>query len=289
MQGAPWSIEAPWRWKTYPGVNDNGFIASEENLLAAWEHRLQVEKEAKLDTGDAEVLGDDVADSPIKRQRALIAHYMSRHDALDVTHTLATPCSSCAWKLEKSPTKNPDVPHCEWARRSRGVEFFVRVPDGIGPVVPMCRQYKPMALSWDRDQAGDYFRGLISESNEAISDELAAILLDHSSRLLYDGHKHLFSYGGKTNAGRTMLECFTGRPLKKSESHSSWILSWMNDYGEFFTPAQVLALFKMVRLQWKRVRGGSWRREYELLVGGKALPYQDQLWTTYWAGLHARN
>jgi len=214
---------------------------------------------------------------------------MSHHDALDITHTLATPCSSCAWKLEKSPTKNPDVPHCEWARRSRGVEFFVRVPDGIGPVIPMCRQYRPDALDWGRGEAATYFQGLISESAEEITGELAAILLAHTRLLLQDGQGHLFKYGSSTYGGRTMLECFTGRPLKRSESHLDWILSWMDDYGEFFAPAQVLALFDLVRLEWKRVRGGYWRDEYELLVDDKALPYQDQLWTTYWAGLHGED
>ena len=77
----------------------------------------------------------------------MIQKYMDKHAELNgADHPMAACCVDCAWKLDCSPTKDPDVPHCEFARRRRNLRFLVRVPKNKqqGDVkIPLCLQYKP--------------------------------------------------------------------------------------------------------------------------------------------------
>lgn len=277
VASAPWVVRVPWSWAETSSIKDD-IATSFKDLLAAWEHQQQKEEEAGIELvpEDGILAG---ANSPIKKQRAMIRHFIEHHGELASTHVLATPCPRCEWHLDASPTKNPDVPPCEWARRTRSVEFFVRAPQQIGPAIPVCRQFKP-ALG-DRTNV-DYFADLIPEHPLELPPTFTDILRHQIRHLVLDARGHICGRYGTKSGVRLILECFTGRPLKKSDDYSQWITSWLNEILPHLTFHQVPTLWHLIRAEWECARMGHWGREYHLLVGDILVPYKDEAWIWFW-------
>lgn len=86
------------------------------------------------------------AEKPIRKKRRAIRLFMESHTHLSVSHPWATPCASCQNRRDDSPVKDPNVPHCNWAKGSSTAHLNVWMPQNPGdkgPHVPTCRQYLP--------------------------------------------------------------------------------------------------------------------------------------------------
>ncbi|MCA9983357.1 MAG: ParB N-terminal domain-containing protein [Anaerolineales bacterium] len=280
-------------WADLPGVTAtaNGpRITSLADLQTAWQARAQLEAEEDAaavaeETGavtsnngqpavsqppaggvSADAVGasgnsDDAAAAtgPIARMRAQIADFMAHHTTLAVDHPVATRCAGCQHRLAKSPTKDPEVPHCAWAGRLRTVQFLQLQPAEAGqPVIPVCRQYAPTASWAELIPAHPAPPGLPRDWLVAQTLELAQ---QASSRLGSD---------------RYPFEFLTGRPMKGSESHASWFAEQLKARQGDLADAQLFTLFLWSHAQWSRERQNA-----ALPLGKDGLQfgrYQESRW-----------
>ncbi len=191
-------------------------------------------------------------DSPVAKQRALIADYMARHEQLAVQHPLATPCATCRHRLEQSPTKDETVPHCTWAGRPRQVTFKVlQAESAAAPVIPVCKQYAPTG-SWadlipEHAQPPQMPRDWLKEQ---------ILLLAAAATSNWDG-------------GFVPFEFLTGRPLSKSEKHTDWFANQLNEQIGDLSLGQVWTLFIWAMSEWQRAKG----QKFTLALNGSGVQF----------------
>lgn len=199
-------------------------------------------------------------DSPVAKQRALIADYMARHTQLAIQHPLATPCATCRHRLEQSPTKDETVPHCTWAGRQRQVTFKVlQAESAATPMIPVCKQYAPTE-SWatlipEHPQPPQMPRDWLKEQ---------ILLLTAAATSNWDG-------------GFVPFEFLTGRPLAKSEKHGDWFANQLNEQIGELSLGQVWTLFVWAMSEWQRAKG----QKFTLALNGSGVQfatYQEVGW-----------
>ncbi|MEI2607304.1 MAG: hypothetical protein V9G20_01605 [Candidatus Promineifilaceae bacterium] len=199
-------------------------------------------------------------DSPVAKQRALIADYMARHTQLAIQHPLATPCATCRHRLEQSPTKDETVPHCTWAGRPRQVTFKVlQAESAAAPVIPVCKQYAPTG-SWatlipEHPQPPQMPRDWLKEQ---------ILLLTAAATSNWDG-------------GFVPFEFLTGRPLSKSEKHGDWFANQLNEQIGELSLGQLWTLFVWTMSEWQRAKG----QKFTLALNGSGVQfatYQELGW-----------
>lgn len=261
--GAPFKVRVPYNWSII------ALATSEEQLRELWEKRRQ--EEAAYPPAPDLVTGEgDVATGPILQQRTRIQHYIDHHGELNLSHPLSTPCMMCRHRTDESPTQNPDVPHCQWAARLRDVEFFVRAPAGgaIGPAIPVCRQF--MAL-----EGWTWAERLPEHAGDTLPRPMLLTFID---RLHKAAHNYV------TQGQRTMLECLTGRPMTKSESHSCWFADRVAIEEPHLSDAQLMTLYLLAMAEWiASLAPGSIHSGYPLLIGDRSVMYDNVPWTRFWA------
>jgi hypothetical protein len=273
-EGDPFDVRVPWEWAEHPGVVHQGGeyrAKSYEDLLAAWQAQQAkeaaeaaaavVEKAgegepaaagsearpsspAPADTGGKSAAVEAAAadtppakDSPIAKQREQIAAFMQRHEELAVTHPFATACASCRHRLEASPTKDPDVPHCVWAGRLRAVHFQQLKPvDGSGPVVPVCRQFAP-TQPWNE----------IIPAHAAPPGVPRDWLKAQILLLVKAGQPN---YGGSTMP----FEFLTGRPMGANDSYNDWFSQQFKEQIGNLSLEQLWTLFIWATAEWQRAK-----------------------------------
>jgi hypothetical protein len=191
-------------------------------------------------------------DSPIARQRALIADYMRRHEQLAAGHPMATPCGRCRHRLEGSPTKDESVPSCAWAGRLRSVEFKCWRPvGGEGPVIPVCRQFAP-AESWaERIPAHAAPPGVPRE-------------------WLKDSMLRLVKAAGHYAGGRQLFEFLTGRPMGGDEKYDGWFATRLDENIGSLSDGQLWTLFIWAMSEWQRDRDS---RRFDLPLNGAGVQF----------------
>jgi hypothetical protein len=163
---------------------------------------------------------------------------MKGHETLAVSHPFATPCVSCRHRLEASPTKDPDVPHCAWAGRLRNVTFQQLKPvDSSGPVVPVCRQYAP-SQPWN-----EIIPGHAAPPGVPRDWLKAQILL-----LAKEGQP---GYGG---SGLMPFEFLTGRPMGANEQYSDWFAQQFEEHIGNLSLEQLWTLFIWATAEWQRAK-----------------------------------
>jgi hypothetical protein len=199
-------------------------------------------------------------DSPVAKQRALIADYMARHEQFAVPHPLATPCATCRHRLEQSPTKDETVPHCTWAGRPRQVTFkLLQAESAAAPVIPVCKQYAPTG-SWadlipEHAQPPQMPRDWLKEQ---------ILLLSAAATSNWDG-------------GFVPFEFLTGRPLSKSEKHGDWFAQQLNEQIGDLSLGQMWTLFIWAMSEWQRAKG----QKFTLALNGSGIQfatYQELGW-----------
>lgn len=199
-------------------------------------------------------------DSPVAKQRALIADYMARHTQFAIQHPLATPCATCRHRLEQSPTKDETVPHCTWAGRPRQVTFKVlQAESAAAPVIPVCKQYAPTG-SWanlipEHAQPPQMPRDWLKEQ---------ILLLAAAATSNWDG-------------GFVPFEFLTGRPLSKSEKHTDWFAQQLNEQIGDLSLGQVWTLLIWAMSEWQRAKG----QKFTLALNGSGIQfatYQELGW-----------
>ena len=199
-------------------------------------------------------------DSPIVKQRAQIAAFMTGHEQLATSHPFATPCGDCRHKLTASPTKDESVPHCAWAGRLRSVTFQVLTTDDKNaPRVPVCRQFAPNRPWAERIPA-----------HPAPPEMPREWLKEQLLLLVTEANRH----GSERNA----FEFLTGRPMGANESHSDWFSQQLATQGGELSDAQVFTLFVWAHAEWQRAKGQS----FSLPVNGRAVQfalYRERPWT----------
>jgi ParB-like chromosome segregation protein Spo0J len=198
-------------------------------------------------------------ESPIVKQRAKIAAFMQTNEQLAAGHPFATPCATCRHRLDASPTKDPDVPHCVWAGRLRTVSFKQLQPtDGNGPVVLVCRQYAP-TQPWSETIPAHV------APPDVPRDWLKAQIL------------HLAEAGNRHQSGHNVFEFLTGRPLSSSENYGDWFRKQFESQIGDLSDAQLFTLFIWSHSEWQRAR----RREFLLPVNGSGVQfatYKEAKW-----------
>jgi hypothetical protein len=272
----PFLARVPFGWQGYPGVEMAGAgrrypvclraDAFREALAAAVAER-EADGEDGEDNERAGVYDYAGYARPAKvgnvaRQRELIRSYMETHAQMSgANHPLATRCAECAFRLDQSPTKNPSVPHCQWAARRRNVEFWVRVPsNGDGVEIPLCRQYGP-ARSWDESVPEhpappgvprEWMVGLIEDLVESVE------------RRAYSGSE-----------ARLVCEMLTGRPLRSSESHKGRFAEGLEAEVGNLSDGQLWMLLMWVAADWMQTR----KKRYLLpMPSGQVIEYREEAW-----------
>jgi hypothetical protein len=277
----PYVVRVPYDWSGYPGVERTGYSEracfSAEDFDRAIEAALAPEDE-KPGRDDSHLY--DLAShckraypklrepKNVAEQRALIADYMARHATFSgASHWFATCCETCQHKLEESPVKSkPDAPHCAWAHRRRKVQFGVRKPveEGQGPVIPLCRQYKP-SKCWD-ELIPDHPTPPPNVTREWMKNVITH-LVEHVERENRDQRTYV----------RMMCEHLTGRPELSRESHLRWLFARFEEKIGNLSDAQLWTLVLGITAEWERDRAGY----YDLcLSDGRIVRYVDEAWRT---------
>jgi phospholipid N-methyltransferase len=295
IDGAPFIVITPYQWRDLPGLSStehfNNVLASEPDLVVAWLARKEEEaKEPERD--DDPVLGDD-AESLTKTEamRATIRHYMKYHIGLNCNEVMTTPCKRCRWKTRESPVKSrDDVPHCTWANRYRIIEFNVRQPTkGLGPVLPVCRQFMPADLptvaSW---QVFIPSLSLVDDPDFRLPfpRQMAETMI---KTLSYEAIRNYHS-GSKA---RTVLEPWMGREPGKSEHGRDRLMFWYEEMLPEMTDGQIGYLLALVNSEWQTYH--KWDegphlpqvyREYDAMIrtadGWAMERYEIISWKKYW-------
>ena len=286
----PFDVRVGWSWAELPGIvrEGNEYRArSMESLLHAW--YAQAQREQKEEAVDLQPLEEAVShgplaagnsttttdaspltangqmpaanpDSPVAKQRALIAEYMVRHEQFAIQHPLATPCATCRHRLDHSPTKDETVPHCTWAGRPRQVTFkLLQAESAAAPVIPVCKQYAPTG-SWtdlipEHAQPPQMPRDWLKEQ---------ILLLTAAATSNWDG-------------GFVPFEFLTGRPLSKSEKHTDWFANQLNEQIGDLSLGQMWTLFIWAMSEWQRAKG----QKFTLALNGSGIQfatYQEVGW-----------
>ncbi|MCI0399009.1 MAG: hypothetical protein L0322_29305 [Chloroflexi bacterium] len=294
----PFDVRVPFAWGQHPGVVHEGEyrVKSYEALLVAWQAQAEKEREeneAEAAAGNQEpaeeettgngrpqpgaagagqrpVVGqsdDDPAagtpakDSPIARQRALIASFMKQHEQLAAKHPFATPCGRCQHRLEASPTKDESVPHCAWAGRLRAVAFKVlQAEDKQAPRIPVCRQFAPNQ-PWNEIIPGH-------PTPPGVPREW---LKEQILRLVQDANRQ----GGDWNA----FEFLTGRPMGANEHYGDWFEQKLDAQVGDLSLEQLFTLFVWAHSEWQRARRG----QFSLPVNGNGVQfaaYREGAWNS---------
>ncbi len=276
FEGDPFRILVPPGWQGYPGVTSYSYRHEICKSKSGFAKALGAAKKAREKGTESEagsigsgLSGRAVAAASGKAvdvagQRGLIRSFMEEHGSLSgANHPLATRCPECKWKLDCSPTKNPDVPHCEWGARRRNVEFKIRSPmeEGSGPEIPLCRQYGP-TRSWD-DTIPEHH----AEPSMPRTWMLRMIeLMDQ------DVGRRTGGYG---SIPRSACELLTGRPLSAKESNGLWFSNALKEEIGNLSDRQLATLFHWVAADWMRV----WRSGYLLpLADGRVVEYRERGW-----------
>lgn len=216
----PLKYSLPWYWHGKAKI-----VKTMKELLKAW--RAQKRYEDKT----VPVTGKD-----IQAQRNLIRRFMESCELpqFHFSHPWATRCSTCKWHLDQSPTKNPDLPYCQWADRRRRIDFKVRVPtDGPGMPIPLCRQYAP---------ANDDWKETLPESKQALAFP-RSVILDIVGAMASDAHGH----------DRRCLEFLVGRPLRSKDKGRRFEKMLKKRIGDL-SDGQLQTLFTWLTCEWLRVR-----------------------------------
>ena len=197
---------------------------------------------------------------------------MEHHTSLATEHPWATLCALCQHLRGDSPTKDPGVPHCNWAARLKSIEFFVRAPvDGGGPCIPLCRQFAPQDSPWRQ-------RIPAHSAPPSLPRDWMLAQIRH---LVADGHKTRRPIGD----ARTMMEFMTGRPIKATgEGHRGWFLQELEKQVGELSDEQVQTLFVWVFSEWRRVKatGYGGNNQYPAPVGpngSQSVLYNERKWT----------
>jgi hypothetical protein len=189
---------------------------------------------------------------------------MEHHLELTVKHPFASQCTLCQYRREDSPVKDPDVPHCDWAKGSVKADFHVLVPSGKakGPHIPICGQFTSTQAWKERIPAHP-------SPPEMPREWLKTQILAHTDKI--GGSIKGRDYGA--------LEWLTGRPLK-SESHRDWFKKQLEQNIGELSDAQLYTL-----LVWAL---GLWhdRAAYPTTLpvdgaGVQFAAYQRLDWETY--------
>lgn len=277
----PFDVRVPWEWGQHPGVVHEGEyrVKSYADLLQAWQAQQAAEARGSGEVEEQESKSkgnlspalqplsppDPISstppaqDSPIAKQRALIADFMQRHEQLAAGHPLATPCGRCQHRLDASPTKDESVPHCAWAGRLRSVAFKVLGPDNQNaPRIPVCRQFAPNQ-PWQEIIPGH------PNPPGVPRDWLKEQIL----HLVQDANRH----GSEWSA----FEFLTGRPMGGDEKYDDWFARQLEAQIGDLSHEQLFTLFIWALSEWQRARHGP----FSLPVNGSGVQfemYQEMEW-----------
>ena len=282
-------VRVPWEWGQHAGVVNEGGdyrVKNYADLLSAWQSQAakeEAEDEARLAAANDEPEAaaalpqqmssqvhsqqpDETSaptkpapDSPIVKQRRLIADFMKRHEQMAVHHPFATPCGRCRHRLDSSPTKDESVPHCAWAGRLRHITFQVLEPDDQNaPRVPVCRQFAP----------NQPWPDLISTHPEPPGVP---------REWLQQQILHLVKEANRYNSNRNAFEFLTGRPMGANENYGDWFSQQLEAQSGDLNEAQLFTLFIWAHTEWRRALSSP----FSLPVNGHGLQfaaYQEQPW-----------
>ena len=263
-------LRVPAEWADNGGVTGEAgqyFVTGAEALTQAWQ--AQQAKEQAEDEAEAQRLAEEAAaqkvdqsapadspqpanekndtaengttaptkpagPSPVQQKRDHIASFMAHHLELTVKHPFASQCALCQYRREDSPVKDPDVPHCDWAKGSVKADFHVLVPAGKakGPHIPICGQFTPTQAWPERIPAHP-------SPPEMPREWLKTQILAHTDKI--GGSIKGRDYGA--------LEWLTGRPLK-SESHRDWFKKQLEQNIGELSDAQLYTLLVWALGQW---------------------------------------
>lgn len=185
-------------------------------------------------------------ESPVAKQRAQIADFMARHEQMTANHPFATPCGQCRHRLEVSPTKDENVPHCAWAGRLRSVTFTVlAAAEKNGPRIPVCRQFAPVQGWRERIPAHPHPPQI-------------------PRAWLQEQILHLVGESNRHGSDRNSFEFLTGRPLGGDERYGEWFRQQLAAQGGELSDAQMFTLFIWAHAEWQRAQ----RQPFSVPVNG---------------------
>lgn len=260
FRGDPFWVEVPYALRNLPGVEQRGYqqgcssaAALRQAAAAAQEQGLggyddEVKKAAK------EKARREAEPPAILKQRGRIAAFMAGHEKLSgYEHALATRCGECAWKLEGSPTDDPEVARCQWAAEERYVEFYKRTPQAgkDGLVIPRCCQYAP-TRTWEKTLPA-YPR------NPGFSRELLVRM--------------------SCEMGENVENCelLTGQPLGRDDDWKG-IPELVRDRAADLSDRKLATLFEWVAMEWMAISYGDEEGYLLRLDDGRMVPYIDRKW-----------
>ncbi len=272
----PFYLRVPFGWEEYPGVQRVGGSYGQPCCLSPDDFRQALEAATATVEEDEPGQGADSTGSSgyeysppvriddIADQRALIHSYIEHHTEMSgARHPVATRCEDCRHHLDGSPTKDPDVPPCQWAARRHRVEFVVRTPiESKGPEVPLCWQFAP-ARSW----------------NDVIPEHPAppGVPREWMVAVIREMVQAVGKRKAPTSSSRLACEHLTGRPLKAAESHKGWFIEALESQIGNLSDGQLWTLFTWVTADWMRDQDEA--GVYLLpLADGRVLRYTERAW-----------
>lgn len=187
------------------------------------------EKQRRTETTDAGRPSD------VKGQRRLIRRFLEHHlECEGVRHPLATRCDECVHRLQTSPTKNPRVPHCQWAARRRNVSFHaLYLSDDVTrtkAVIPICDQFMPKEQDW----------------SELVPKYPHPVTLSRSHMIqLIEHHDEGRKYSSHT------LPQLTGCPMRAADRWGNWFAEQFDDQVGNLSDEQLMTLLLWVLAQWQ--------------------------------------
>ncbi len=155
-----------------------------------------------------------------KSHHRAIRTFMATHEQFASGHPFATPCATCRHKMDKSPIKSHEsAPHCAWAKGARRLSFTLLQPaESEHTEIPVCRQYAP-SQTW-REIIPAY-QGTVAMPRQWIAERIRWLVKSAPDKSRYASS---FQRKVDNEVVRHTFEFLTGRPFKKSESHSNWFL-----------------------------------------------------------------
>lgn len=220
-EGDPWLLKA-----TYQAERSSAIDIEGDRYFT----RLEDVKLAGSDTGSFEESAEE--GSPLQQQRQAIARFIQVNDELKgAAHPLATHCRVCGYSLSSSPTQDPSVPPCMWARNRRSIEIVVlKAQDGREYDIPVCRQYIPVQ-PWDK---------IIPETKVDGSWQR-----EQAERLvtMIAGHLQMNSHAP--------LRQLTGMPIKADEKVHTWFLEQFAAQKNSLSDGQMITLSKWMLAEWQ--------------------------------------